>query len=77
MGSEYVTVGKILIRLKISRTTLYNWEKSGAIPKPKRNRSGYRIYDAKDVKVLESYAFKIHYPEVQPGLFNSDQRHDT
>ncbi len=71
MATEYVTVGKILIKLKISRTTLYNWEKSGAIPRPKRNRSGYRIYDANDVKALEAYAFQIHYPEVQTKLFNA------
>ncbi len=71
MNSIYVTVAEVLKTLKISRTTLYNWEKSGVIPKPKRNRSGYRVYDADDVRALEAYAFKIHYPEQQPGLFDA------
>ena len=69
MDSAYLTVSDVLARLKISRTTLYNWEKAGVIPKPKRNRSGYRIYDEEDIKKLEAYAFKIQYPEEQPELF--------
>ncbi len=70
MKSKFVTVAGVLIRLHISRTTLYNWEKAGVIAKPKRNRAGYRIYDADDIKSLEDYAFKVHYPEDQPGLFD-------
>ena len=70
MTSSYLRVSDVLTRLKIARTTLYNWEKAGVIPKPKRNRSGYRIYDAQDVKQLEAYAFKIHYPEEQTELFD-------
>ena len=71
MKQPYLTVAGVLARLKIARTTLYNWEKAGVVPKPKRNRSGYRIYDEEDIKKLEAYAFKIHYPEEQPGLFDS------
>ena len=69
MASSYLRVSDVLRRLKIARTTLYNWEKAGVIPRPKRNRSGYRIYDEEDIKKLEAYAFKIHYPEEQPELF--------
>ncbi len=71
MEKTYVTVAEVLERLRISRSTLYNWEKSRVIPIPKRNRSGYRIYDMNDLKVLEAYAFKIQYPEEQPGLFDA------
>ena len=67
---SYLTVSQVLVRLSIARTTLYNWEKAGSIPKPKRNRLGYRVYDEEDIKKLEAYAFKIHYPEEQPGLFD-------
>ncbi len=72
MGTHtYSKVSQVLVRLKIARSTLYNWEKAGVIPKPKRDRSGYRIYDEDDIKKLEAYAFKIHYPEEQPGLFDT------
>ena len=69
MASSYLSVSDVLRRLKIARTTLYNWEKAGVIPKPKRNRLGYRVYDEEDIKKLETYAFKIHYPGEQPELF--------
>ena len=73
MVNNLLTVADVLVRLRIARTTLYNWEKAGIIPKPKRNRAGYRIYDEDDVKKLEAYAFKIHYPEEQPGLFDGQK----
>ena len=40
--------------LGVTRRTLYNWEKTGKIPKTKRDKmSNYRIYTEKDLKKLK------------------------
>ncbi len=40
--------------LGTTRRSLYNWEKSGKIPKPKRDpMSNYRVYSEEDLKKLK------------------------
>lgn len=67
---NFYKVNDILQKVGIARSTLYNWERSGHIPEPKRNRVGYRIYDDDDLKKIEEYAFKIEYPQEQFHLFD-------
>jgi DNA-binding transcriptional MerR regulator len=46
--------------LGIYRKTLYNWEKNGRIPKPKRDSiSGYRYWTADDLKQLQILTGRI------------------
>ena len=66
---NYYKVNDVLKRIGIARSTLYNWEKAGHIPQPKRNRAGYRVYEDADIKKIEEYAFKIEYPQEQLQLF--------
>jgi len=70
---EFYKVNDVLKKIGIARSTLYNWEKAGLIPPPKRNRAGYRIYDDQDLKKIEEYAFKIEYPQEQYQLFDHKQ----
>lgn len=41
---EHIQLGKLSALTGLSRETLKFYEKSGLIPAPQRNRSGYRIY---------------------------------
>jgi molybdopterin-binding protein len=42
--------------LGISTKTLYSWERSGKIPKSRRDRRGWRIYSLKQVEAIRRYA---------------------
>ncbi len=59
-------VREVLRRVGISRNTLYNWEKRGRIPMPKRNVSGYRVYTENEVKQIEKFKnmLFVHEPVV-------------
>ncbi len=49
----YLTSDDVAKRLKVSRKNLFDWEKTGKIPKAKREpMSGYRIYTKADVEKL-------------------------
>ena len=51
---KYYSVKDVIEILGIARRTLYNWEKAGKIPKPKRNRlSNYRVYMVGDIKRIK------------------------
>jgi len=51
---KYYSVKDIIKILGIARRTLYNWEKAGKSPKPKRNRlSNYRVYTVGDIKRIK------------------------
>jgi len=51
---KYYSVKDIIKILGIARRTLYNWEKAGKIPKPKRNRlSNYRVYTIRDIEKIK------------------------
>ncbi|MDP8263177.1 MAG: MerR family transcriptional regulator [Candidatus Ancaeobacter aquaticus] len=67
----YYKVSDVLKQIGIARSTLYNWEKAGLIPQPKRNRAGYRVYTEGDIKKIAKYAFKIEYPQEQLKLFKN------
>jgi DNA-binding transcriptional MerR regulator len=45
-------VGEISRRLGLNPQTLYFYERIGLIPKPKRTRSGYRLFTEQDVERL-------------------------
>lgn len=46
----YYTVTDVLNVLRISKNTLYNWERSGKIPKARRHPiNKYRVYTEEDV----------------------------
>lgn len=41
--------------LGITKNTLFNWEKAGKIPRPRRDpMNNYRIFSEKDLKKLRS-----------------------
>ena len=51
---RYYSVKDVIEILRIARRTLYNWEKAGKIPKPKRNKlSNYRLYTIEDIKKIK------------------------
>lgn len=60
-------VRDVLQRVRISRNTLYNWERRGRIPMPKRNVSGYRVYTEKEVRQIEKFKnmLFVHEPIVR------------
>lgn len=40
--------------LGTTRRTMYNWEKAGKVPKPKRDpMSNYRVYSEEDLRKLK------------------------
>ena len=42
--------------LSVSPKTLYLWERSGKIPRPKRDRRGWRVYSPEQVRAIKEYA---------------------
>jgi molybdopterin-binding protein len=42
--------------LGISTKTLYQWERSGKIPRPRRDRRGWRIFTPKQFEAIRRYA---------------------
>jgi len=64
MKQKLYQVREVLERVGISRNTLYNWEKRGRIPIPKRNVSGYRVYTENEVRQIEKFknTLFVHEP---------------
>lgn len=51
---KFFLIDDVAAILGCSRSTIYNWEKRGKIPKPKRDLiSNYRIYTKEDVRMLQ------------------------
>lgn len=53
MENINITTNEILKKYNISRQTLYNWEKSGLISKPERDRRGWRIWSPKVLSEID------------------------
>ncbi|NVM56441.1 MAG: MerR family transcriptional regulator [Candidatus Helarchaeota archaeon] len=52
-GKKYYSAGEVIKVLGICRKTLYNWEVTGKIPRPKRESfSKYRYYSAEDIEKI-------------------------
>ncbi len=50
---KYYTISQLAKELKVHKNTIFYWEKTGKIPKPKRESvSGYRVWTEKDVKKI-------------------------
>jgi excisionase family DNA binding protein len=47
-----LTTQEVCDRLDISKRTLQNWEKSGVIPRVKRDWRGYRVFNDGDVEEI-------------------------
>jgi MerR family Zn(II)-responsive transcriptional regulator of zntA len=45
-------VGELCRKVGVNPQTIYFYERIGLIPKPKRNESGYRLFDEDDVERL-------------------------
>jgi molybdopterin-binding protein len=54
--TRYLTSTQICQLLDISSKTLYIWERSGKIPRPGRDRRGWRIFSPKQVDAIRRYA---------------------
>jgi DNA-binding transcriptional MerR regulator len=47
-------IGEVIKELGCCRKTIFNWERAGKIPKPRRDGfSGYRYWTEKDLKKLK------------------------
>lgn len=51
-SSESVRIGELAARVGITVDAIRFYERTGVIPKPNRNRSGYRIYDEQAFRTL-------------------------
>ena len=47
------TASEVEARVGVPATTLRQWERRYGLPRPQRNASGYRLYSADDVSVIE------------------------
>jgi len=47
--------------LELSARTIKNWEKKGYIPKPRRNKWGWRVYTEKERELLIATVKKKDY----------------
>ena len=51
-----MTSTQLCLLLRISPKTLYLWESAGKVPKPKRDRRGWRVYTDDQVRSITRYA---------------------
>ena len=52
---RYYTAAEVSDILGVTKNTLFNWEKAGKIPKPKRDpMNNYRVFTEEDIKKLRS-----------------------
>ncbi len=54
MGKRFYKVREAAEILGITTRSLYNWERAGKIPKPRRDpMSNYRLYTREDIEKLK------------------------
>ena len=54
LKSKFYTIQEVANILGVGKTTLYNWERSGKIPKARRELiSNYRIFTVGDIEKLQ------------------------
>lgn len=54
MKKGYYFINDLARILKVTKRSIYNWEKSGKIPKVKRDKmSNYRVYTEEDIKKIK------------------------
>ena len=54
MSKRFYTVREAADILGITTRSLYNWERAGKIPKPRRDpMSNYRLYTREDIEKLK------------------------
>ncbi len=53
--ARYLTSTQVCELLNISSKTLYLWERSGKIPRPGRNRRGWRIFSPKQLDAIQRH----------------------
>ena len=52
---KYYTIGQLAKELGVCKNTIFYWEKTGKIPKPKREPiSHYRVWTGEEVKKLKA-----------------------
>lgn len=55
MKKEDYTTKDVLIKVGISRNTLFLWFKHKKIAETKRNRNGHRIFTGRDIEKILNY----------------------
>ena len=59
----YYRVSDIAKRTDRTPTTILRWEKTGLIPKAKRDSRGWRIYTKDDIRTIVERIHSTHYFE--------------
>jgi molybdopterin-binding protein len=83
----HLTSTEVCRLLDISTKTLYLWERSGKIPKPSRDRRGWRVFSPRQVDAIRRFAgpapsarterSKQREPKEVPGLTARNQIRGT
>jgi len=53
---EKLTIGELAKELDRTVLTIKKWERSGLIPKAKKNSRGWRYYTAEDINKMREFA---------------------
>ena len=53
MAERALTIGEVAARSGVSRRALRLYEARGIVPKPRRTRAGYRVYDSDALGILD------------------------
>jgi DNA-binding transcriptional MerR regulator len=63
-GRRYWSASEVCQEVAISRPTLYRWLKRGMLTKLHRDRKGWRMFTAEDVRKIRLEATKVHVQQL-------------
>ena len=58
-GTTYLSVGRLLEELDVSRQTLWRWRKEGKIPQGHRFRDGMVVFTEAEAEKIRRFANRI------------------
>ncbi|MFN0149428.1 MAG: TOBE domain-containing protein [bacterium] len=71
--TRHLTSTQLCRLLDISTKTLYQWECSGKIPAPGRDRRGWRLFSPKQVETIRRFAGPAEREKAQPSSRSEPQ----
>ena len=63
MNKRFYSTSEALVKIRISRNTLFLWFKHKKIPEVRRDRNNHRIFTARDIQRILAFKNKL----VSPG----------